>query len=316
MTTWGRRRSMCKSSSQPGGPYRCSGDMQQALERAQDSFDQALASTTDPYVAKTQAEHHLSRVSAMREAIESRDDLDAQQKAEQAETLAPAAQRWETALKTAEQDHVAAQAKVKETGQRMRQAQSDYDATPRGVAALQAEVDEQFDPSRPDVPLDAEVHRDLVSRRDAAIDQMNAESAERRQRWGTITGERVPIARMGDRPNSAEDQPYAALGAQDGLTATSVNHGYRMDSQTGQEFNDYEVTFFRPGSEGEASKSMRVTYRNHTSSEPPSQASVLAHMSAQAVGYETSRIPTPDGQGRHDFRRYCSQHKVSEDERD
>lgn len=306
---------MCKSANQPGGPYRCSGDMKAALEKAQDAYGEALDGTADPYVKKVQAEHQLSRTQAMIESVDTdRGDLDDQGKTELRETLVPALEQRRQAVKEASNEHAAAQSRSRDAGQRLRQAQADYDATPRGVAEVQAGIDEQFDPQRPEVPKDAAVHGELVARRDAAIDRMNSESAERRKQWGTITGERVPIARMDDTPNAAQRNAYGAMAQEDGLTASSVNHGYTMDPETGQEYNDTVVTFYRQSDTGVAE--MRVSYRSPTTSEPPSQAKVLAEASKMSMQYETSQKPSSDGTGKHDFRRYCAQQGVPEDERD
>lgn len=304
---------MCKSANQRGGPYRCSGDARAALDRATLEYTALLDSRVAVQQEQARAQGGLDQTQAMLDEIAADKEInDEEDRKARLDALEPALNKWVARKEAADAEHSRLGEEAGKASQKVQEARKDYEATPQGVAEVQSMIDNQKDPQHRN---DLQGQVGLVRRRDAALDRMNAEAAERRRRWDIMAGERVPISRWDDRLNSADTNVYGGLAKQDGLIATSVNHGYVMNGETGREFNDHEVTFYRTGEEGRVEKSMRVSYRSHLGVAEPSQAEVLQHMAAQSVGYETSRTPSPDGTGKHDFRRYCAKQGVSEDDR-
>lgn len=297
---------MCKSANQPGGPYRCSGDARAAMNRAEQARLAARGVQGETVQRQALAE---ARLESARGLLNQSDEGDPNR-----ELLEGLVDRYVT-----ERDEAAAQADaahqaLADARARHGAAARDYDATPAGIAELQGRIDDLDSDAAP-TPVVLSLRSGLVKDRDDALAQMNDEARQRREKWGSITGERVPISRLSDMPNSEDRNTYARFAAQDGVRASAINHGYMLDGDTGQEYDDYEVTFYRTDGEGQE-RTMRVAFRNPTTSEPPTQADVLTRMSRRGMDYETSRTPTPDGTGRADFRRYCTTNKVPDDERD
>lgn len=287
---------MCKSSNEPGGPYRCSGDMKREYDRATNAYGAALERTAEPYAAQTMAQHNLERARSMKEAIEARDYADPDTKAAHLDVVASAEEKAEEDLARASRAVTDFQQRLRDAGKRFVTARADYDATPQGVAELQAEIDA--------LPAASGDREELDARRVVALDRMNEEGAERRERWGQKVGERVAINRWASDPRNESRNTYAEMAAGDKITACATNHGSTVDPVTGEETNDFEVTFYRPTGEGKV-KQMRVTYRESTG-HTTSQADVLAHMSEQAALVEGSK----------NYREYCRTQNIPAEQRE
>ncbi len=161
---------------------------------------------------------------------------------------------------------------------RVRSAAADYDATPEGVAEVQAALDEARLAARApaesaEQPGAAPVVSVLERRRSLALDRMNGEAAERSARWGSAAVEYVPVERGTDPPLSHA------------LTATSKRYAPANDKASGRPYVPYEVTLRRRSADGRK-KTMRVSYRADPDAPPPTQTEVLERMTALAARYD------------------------------
>lgn len=266
---------MCKSKDEPGGPYRCSGDMEARYERAAQRLDTAFEAHNQAGLATQEAEAKV--------AVYEHDDTAERLGKDEAASRREAAQRE---LSTARKAQEKARARHQEAARRCQVARADYDSTPRGVADLQAMVDSRG--SDADSPEDEYEIEHAPQRLDAALERMNADAAERSSRWGSPreTHVRAPYLAPGERPTATVGSGVFPFGSGQQVRASMV----RVPSSSGDGEGAYKVTFhneFQRGDTDDPGKTVTehvavpVTYRP-ADGQPVSQHAVLSHMAERA----------------------------------
>lgn len=284
---------MCKSKDEPGGPYRCSGDMRNQLRAAVTNYQTATRAAAEASVAFEAAKQEQARAQAAHDAHVNEGDLGG--------TTASRAQVTAATLRVQEvADRLsAAQQPLRTAANQVAAAERDYQATPRGVADLQYRIDqtqEQIADSEPAARKALQERQDtLVADQTRALTTMNAEARERSRRWGTEDCEyEAPTPEIGVGASLAQFSTYSH---QDGLSVTIINRG-RDDNGLVRR----DVTIHRSG-DGRA-KTMKVTHRSAVGSPPPSRAEIIRTACTKASAAQDSLNKS----GSPDYRTYRKKH--------
>ena len=176
---------MCKSPADPGGPYRCSADMERTMNGTQSRWMAARETLTQ---ARADADAALAAFDASAAAVEANTDP----------ALDPVLRAGRDAMGKksvkAHSDAVAAAAATARAEHSYRVSRADYDATPRGLAEVGRGIATEEEAGRGD----SERAHLLRARRDSALARMNAEGRERDAQWGSHSGTRTPLEPFGE----------------------------------------------------------------------------------------------------------------------
>ena len=252
---------MCKSANERGGPYRCPGDMQKNLATAMDQYSDAVAAKSDTYQAWQQSIKDLEDEAEANSARQRSPDTELLSSEQHGLAAARAA------VETARDRHGGSNVAIRAARARMWQARADYDATPRGMAELEAQADHY--------------------RRTG--DTKTAESLEQRVGLAThrVNDEEITRHRVAERQGVARETfSYAAMTPSKSWETTSSDTLVREDNIAGvskahTDPNDnlntvHRVTLTRIDDDGAMrSMSTNVSLHSNDSGGPPSTALVL-----------------------------------------
>lgn len=298
---------MCKSKKQKGGPYRCPREMAKKRDIAAARATSARLDHAKQHEAHAVASGLLQKTQAMMLNLDDKQNETGHLSEEDRlhyNNARLASKAYEKRVHETQQALDVAAKEKWAAEEAARKAQFDYDSTSRGLAELQ---------NRMHFTRNSERLAGLENRRDQAIETMNKEGRERDERWGTNSGEVVPMS-QGAAAGDDDDAPltpqerYSMLSSNYGLSATAVHFGEIPDDGSGRGGDQYEITFFRTpgGPAGDKAQSMKVRYLSPVGSGTPTQADVLYNMSKRVAGV-----------GDHtDFRAFAKDKAISKDDRD
>lgn len=260
---------MCRSENEPGGPYRCSADMQNILMSAQAHY----AATTMEWSSLVESTEALGMQIERMEEMVNQDPQPSRQMLVQLDHLS--AQHAELAAKTAEREQEAAMWREK-----VKKAQRDYDSTRGGISDLNAhQMHLMVLISSPDIldedkaRYEAEMERVQV-RLDDALNTIHTERKkpleEEAEREGATGGTDY------DPIDSSKDSPSEPTGSEsdvlihpeldahldamiDELELSGVDKRYLgiIDPETGEEYDEHEITVMARQSRREARMRLR-----------------------------------------------------------
>lgn len=241
---------MCKSANQPGGPYRCSGDMGKRYDAAIDKYFDA---STDEGLASLAA--HRAHTEAT--VQEMRDDAD-----DKAVTVAK-----KTAA-DADKALAAARTKRQQARDAVSAARADYDSTPVGIGELQATIAEE-----PDDPA-------LQERLQNALTRMNDEAEQRDEKWGTSSPVHTAFP-VGDDPVYRDALINSEAGPK--VVGSLTYSGTRRDETGfGEPLARYEATFSNTAEDGTTTR-IKVPVTAHPMDDNVTQSYAVRSMARSAA---------------------------------
>ena len=255
---------MCKSSSEPGGPYRCSGDMHKARVKA----------NTDAVTARVETDRAKTRHDLAVEALESLEHSASGSVDHDERVSAARALELETRLDLRRANTRLALARSKAL-----RASAAYDATPRGLGELRLDLEDAY------ALNDRQVITATETRLQTAMERVRREESQRKsngERLGAPRGN-IEFKPMGsDAADPADTPQWRALIAEvnsDRISGCSKVRLIEPESATGPAVYEHKVTLTYTTSL--ETKTATFT-RNTPDPQPPSTTETIGEVVANA----------------------------------